>query len=352
MTSSQTSVIDCDVHLVVPSVDLLKPYLAEHWRTTIRESAFRGPVDSSYPRGATIGGNGIGAKAGERAADIDELREQVFNVNNASLAILTCAYAVESIRNPFAAAALASAVNDWQVDQWLEREPRLRGSVIVPIQDPDLARAEIDRIGHHPAFVQVCLPVRSEALYGARRYYPVYEGALRHDLVIGIQFGGHPGNPPTAVGWPSHYIEEYVGMSQVFQSQLINLITSGVFDRFPTLRVTLLESGVSWLPSLMWRLDKEWKGLRREVPWVRHLPSEYIRKHVRLTMWPFDAPKNSSQTKDIIEQLGSDDLLLFATDFPHQYDNQDEKQFWDHVPREMAMKIKTENARAFYQLSQ
>src|SRR3712207_9261519 len=53
--------------------------------------------------------------------------------------------------------------------------------------------------------VQTCaLPI----FYGNRRYYPVYEAALRHNLAIGIHFGGNPGNPPSAVGWPSFYIEE------------------------------------------------------------------------------------------------------------------------------------------------
>src|SRR5262249_4518623 len=148
------------------------------------------------------------------------------------------------------------------------------------------------------------LPVRSAAPYGNRRYHPIYEAAVRHNLVIGLHFGGAPGNPPTPTGWPSYYIEEYAGMAQVFQSQLISLIVEGVFDQFPTLRVALIESGVTWLPSLMWRLDKEWKGLRREVPWVRRLPSDYIRDHVRLTIQPFDAPPGPRYVEQCIAQLG------------------------------------------------
>ena len=342
--------VDSDVHLVVPSVDVLMPYLADHWRAYIRETSFKGPIDTSYPRGAAIAGNANGESRGEPAMDLEAVRAAVFDGGNADLAILTCAYAVESVRNPFAAAALASAVNDWQLEGWLGQERRLRGSVVVPSQDPQLAAAEIDRVGGNPEFVQVYLPVHSEALYGTRRYYPLYEAALRHDLAIGVHFGGGPGNPPTAVGWPTYYVEEYVGMATLFQSQVIGLVTEGAFDRFPALRVVLIESGVTWLPSLLWRLDKEWKGLRREVPWVRRLPSEYVREHVRLTTAPFDAPPDQARIAEILEQLGSDDLLLYASDFPHRHDDRAPDAFLEDLPATTARKIRGENAAAFYRL--
>lgn len=347
-----TGVIDCDVHFDVPSAEVLFPYLTEHWREYISETAFKGPIDTSYPPGATTsmapelrGTNGKAA-----AVSLDMVRERVLDGGQADIAILTCAYAVESVRNPFAAAALARAVNDWQMVEWLDVEPRLRGSIVVASQDPVLAAEEIDRVGEHGAFVQVYLPARSEALYGNRRYYPVYEAALRHDLAIAIHFGGNPGNPPTAAGWPSFYIEEYVGMSHIFQSQLISLVTGGVLDKYPALRVALVESGVSWLPSLMWRLDKEWKGLRREVPWVRRLPSEYIKEHVRLTTSPFDVPSEQERVAEIVEQVGSDTMLMFASDFPHRHDAAPAESFLDRVPAEMSRKIARDNAAEFYRL--
>ena len=341
-------VVDCDIHMQVPSVEVLLPYLDEHWREYIRETSFKGPIDTSYPAGAATS-----LRPELRGEDLGlaTVRERVLDGGNAEIAMLTCAYAVESVRNPYAAAALASAVNEWQADAWLAVEPRLRGSIVVSSQDPDLAAQEIDRVSGNPAFVQVQLPVRSEALYGNRRYYPIYEAALRHDLAIGIHYGGNPGNPPTAAGWPSFYIEEYTGMAHVFQSQLISLVTEGVFDKYPDLRVALIESGVSWLPGLLWRLDKEWKGLRREVPWVRELPSEYIRQHVRLTTWPFDLPGDDRKVGEIVEQIGSDGLLMFASDFPHWHDDAPPDGFLGQLDDAVSQKIKHDNAAAFYRLA-
>src|SRR5262249_6637787 len=181
--------------------------------------------------------------------------------------ILNCTYAVDSIHNPDSAAAMASAVNDWQVAAWLDPEPRLRASIVVPSQQPAIAAREIDRVAHDRRFVQVLLPVRSERPYGNRTYHPLSEPAVRHDLVVGLHFGGAPGTPPTASGWPSTYVEEYVGMAAAFQSQILNMIVEGLFDQFPTLRVAMIEGGFTWLPGLMWRIDKGAKGLQGRSPW-------------------------------------------------------------------------------------
>ncbi len=213
-----------------------------------------------------------------------------------------------------------------------------------------MAAREIDRVGDHPGFVQVFLPVRSEALYGNRRFHPIFEAAVRHDLAVGIHFGGAPGNPPTSSGWPSYYLEEYVDMASVFQSQVLSMIVEGVFDRFPTLRVALIEGGFTWLPGLMWRIDKEWKGLRREVPWNKKFPSDYIREHIRVTTQPIDAPPDPKQLLQVIDQIGSEDVLMFSTDYPHwQFDNR-EDAFPIKLPETLERKIMSENARAFYRL--
>lgn len=348
---TRRAAIDCDLHNVVPSHEALFPYLSLHWREYMSQSAFKGPTDTAYPKAApTSARPGTAPPDGPPGSSLALLREQALDAWGVERGILNCAYAVESIHNPDAAAALAAAVNDWQVAEWLEKEPRLRASIVVPSQDPDAAAREIDRRGEHPGFVQVFLPVRSAAPYGNRRYHPIFDAAVRHDLVVGIHFGGAPGNPPTPSGWPSYYLEEYVGMAQVFQSQLTSLVVEGVFDRFPTLRVALIEGGFTWLPSLMWRLDKEWKGLRREVPWNRQLPSEYIRHHVRLTIQPLDAPPEPKQMLQVIDQLGSDDLLLFSTDYPHWHFDSPAEALPPGLPEGLERKILGENARAFYKL--
>jgi predicted TIM-barrel fold metal-dependent hydrolase len=344
--------IDCDIHPAVPSVELLMPYLSAYWREQIHQSGFKGPIDNPYPPSAATSARPDlpEAHSGSVAEQLRAMRAHVLRPQQTACGILNCAYAVHSLHNPDAAAAMASAVNDWLAAEWLDAEPRLRGSLVVPSQYPELAAREIDRLGGHPGFVQVLLPVRAEAPYGNRRFHPLFAAAARQKLVVGVHFGGAPGNPPTPVGWPSFYLEEYAGMASVFQSQLLSMVSEGLFDRFPTLRVTLIESGCTWLPSLMWRFDKEWKGLRREVPWVRRPPSEYIREHVRLTLQPFDAPPGPEQLPRLIDRLGSEEMLLFASDYPHMHDDSPEAPLPAMPTEALARKIFYDNASALYQL--
>ena len=122
---------------------------------------------------------------------------------------------------------------------------------------------------------------------------------------------------PTATGWPSFLIEDYAAQSQVFDSQLLSLVTEGVFSKFPELAVVLLESGITWLPTFFWRTNKIWRGLRAEVPWVHRAPAEILRDRVRLTLQPFDAPDDPELVRRTLDHIDGANMLLFSTDFPH-----------------------------------
>jgi hypothetical protein len=140
-------------------------------------------------------------------------------------------------------------------------------------------------------------------------------------------------------------------MAQVFQSQLASIISEGVFDLFPTVRIALLESGFTWLPAFMWRFDKEWRNLRRLVPWVKRAPSEYIREHVRLTIQPLDAPPTWRDMERTIAQIDGDQMLLFATDYPHMHATNPLDTVLPHLPDALARKIRSGNARDLYGLA-
>ncbi|MGH2389221.1 MAG: amidohydrolase family protein, partial [Chloroflexota bacterium] len=227
----------------------------------------------------------------------------------------------------------------------------LRASIVVPYQDADLAAAEIDRLGADRRFVQVLLLARTVEPLGRRRFWKIYEAAARHDLPIGIHFGGSGGMPFTGAGRPSFYLEDHCGMSQAFQAQVISLVCEGVFEHFSTLKVVLIEGGFAWLPPLMWRLDRSWRRLREEVPHLRELPSHYIRRHFWLTTQPMEEPSRPEYFVQLLDQLGMNERLLFATDYPHWDFDAPDQAFPAKIPATLEQRVLAGNARALYRLT-
>ena len=85
-----------------------------------------------------------------------------------------------------------------------------------------------------------------------------------------------------------------------------------------------------------------------EVPWVDRSPAEIVREHVRLTVQPFDAPPDRDQLMALLEQIGSEDMLLFATDFPHwQFDG--DAVLPGGLPEDVVRKIMLDNRCAVIQ---
>jgi hypothetical protein len=196
------------------------------------------------------------------------------------------------------------------------------------------------------------LPVRTNQPLGNRNFHPLWEAIERKKLVAGVHFGGAPGTPPTPTGWPSYFFEVYAGMAQVFATQLTNIVSEGVFDQFPSVKVAFLESGWTWLPAHMWRFDKEWKNLRRLVPWVKRPPSEYMHEHLRLAVQPLDAPDdNPRQLLQVVDQLGSEEMLMYASTYPRPTVADAEAALLRHLPETFARKIWSENARTLYGLT-
>jgi len=345
-------IIDCDVHANVPSLETLFPYLDSVWVQFTRERGYTGPLRlaSTYPPNLASTCRPEWRPGDRRvpASELALLQEHVLDPLQVERAILTCYYALDSLRHPDWSAAFVRALNDWLVAEWLDKDPRLAASLVVPARYPQDMVREIERVGDHPGFVQVLMPVRSDRLYGNRIWHPVYEAMVRHNLVMGIHWGGTAEASPGPAGWPTWYVEEYAAEVQAYGAQVTSLIAEGVFKVFPELRVSILEIGFAWLPSWLFRMDKEWKGLRREIPWVTRPPSEIIREHMRFSVTPLDAGP-ISDLANVIEWLGSDELLMFATDYPHFHDD-DLSVLLNATPQHMHAKLMSENARAWYRL--
>jgi predicted TIM-barrel fold metal-dependent hydrolase len=340
--------IDCDIHPTVPGLKVLLPYLDDHWRDTVVQRGVHELNSIAYPDNAPITARpDYRARGGKAGTDLDQLRRQTLDRFGLKAAICNCLYGVQLLFSEDMAAGFARAVNDWIAREWLDREPRLRASIVVPVQNVEMAVDEIERCAPDRRFVQVLMLVMGDMPLGRRQYWPIYAAAERHGLPVGIHAGSGYRHPVTGVGWPSYYSEDYAAQAVAFQSQLTSLICEGVFGKYPKLKVVLTESGFTWLPAHLWRLTKYWRGLRMEIPWVDRSPTEIVRDNVRLTLQPVDAPPDPGQFSRLMEHMGSDELLLFSTDYPHwQFDGDDVLP--DGLGADLARKITVDNPLKTY----
>jgi predicted TIM-barrel fold metal-dependent hydrolase len=332
-------IADCDIHPCLAKPADILPYLHKRWREHAmtygmlpRHGHQSGPA---YPKGQPDAARlDSWPENGRPGSDLAFMQRQHLDANKVELGIMTViAPAAGAAQNLDYSAALARALNEWQVAEWTSKDSRLKASIVIPYEDAQAAAAEIEHWAGHEAFVQVLLLSRTAEPLGQRRYWPIYEAAQRAKLPVGIHAFGYGGYPVTAGGWPSYYIEEMVGHAQCCQALLTSMVLEGVFERYPGTRLVLIEAGLAWLPSLGWRLDKHWARMRDETPHLTRKPSDYIREHVWMTTQPMEEPEKRRHFHDIVEWIGLD-RLLFATDYPH----------WDFDDPLWSVPVKLEDA--------
>jgi predicted TIM-barrel fold metal-dependent hydrolase len=340
--------IDTDVHEMFRSVADLKPYVARRWQHMFGSEDYwwRGSPESGLPYAAPIskGRREWILEDGNAGWDPAALARHLFVDEGVTLAILNGGFRISAMPcdHEFAV-AIASAYNDWGREFWLDSDPRLRGSVHVIAHLPELAAKEIDRVAKDPRIVQVFLPLVNDRQYGDPFYRPIFEAAVRNDLVVALHHGS---SSQPAIPTPRQYIEWHTNAPpQIGACQLTSMICNGLFDKFPDLKVMFLETGVSWVPSLMWRLDQQYREVRDSIPWVKRMPSDHIREQVRFSTQPI-TEVTAKQFAQLTEMSATERVWMFSTDYPH-YDA-DSVVVLDGLPPDLRRRLEYQNALESY----
>jgi len=341
-------IVDVDVHPVPRSPGEISQYMQMPFRDRYqgeRRSMFNNPVHGSRLDSVPPGG-------GPKGSDPDFLRRQLIDEYGVAYAIMLPRTFCNIQPDPDYGNAIAAAFNQWLVENWLDQnndDGAFKGCITINHHDPQHAVREIERWAGHPHIVQVATDSGARAPFGQRQYYPIYEAIVRNGLRLGI----HPGtdgmgiNHQPTPGYPTHYIEWHSTMSLAFQAHLVSMVTEGVFERFPELKVVMVEGGVAWLAPMLWRLDSYWKALRSEVPWLTRPPSEYVRDHVRLGTQPLERPDSDKDLVNLLEAMEAETVLMFSSDYPH-WDFDSPTRAFPKLRDEMRDAIFSGNARAFY----
>ena len=296
-------IVDSDAHVVDQQERAYRPYLPEAYKKRtgsffpsfawdIRQNGTLGKLDASEP--ATY----------VQDMDVENIATQVLYPSSA--------LSIGLIRETEWSAVLASTYNRWLHDFCQHAPERLKGVAVIAPQNLPRALEEMEHAVAKLGMVGVMMPtyVSPGLDVGNAQFWPIYELAER----LGVPIAFHA-TANVAVG--NTRCHEYIGVhmtSHPFEQMLtiINVITNGVLDRFPRLRVGFLEAGVGWVPYWMDRFDEKYHKRTAEPLRSELLPSEYLRAN----RCYFTCEGEESALPLFVERFG-DRCVMYASDYPH-----------------------------------
>ena len=209
------------------------------------------------------------------------------------------------------------AYNNWMIDEWCagDGRGRLIPLTLIPLWDPAAAALEVHRCADKGSFAvafsenpyHLGLP----SIHDKDRFWdPFLTACQETDTVVCMHIGSSSKMPTTSPDAPFS-VSSTITFANAMGS-MCDYILSGVFVRFPRLRVSYAEGQVGWMPYIIERMDKIWAE-RGDASFGIDLPeppSTYIPGHV----WGciFD-DEIGLKNRDVIGM----DQICFEVDFPH-----------------------------------
>lgn len=301
-------VIDADGH-ITESTDQLRPYLEGSYGD-------RGPWAgrrSYYPEDGWD--RSLGGRLGTRASDAETWIRAMDNAGVETAVLYpTAGLGIGWVREPDFAVALCRAYNNFLSEEFLKVSPRLKGVALLPLQDVPEAVKELRRAVLELKMVGAFLPAVGLRLpLGNPQFHPIYEEAERLGCMVAVHATVRGPHYFGADGFDK-FIEVHT-LSHPFAQmmQLTGIIFEGVPEKYPRLKIGFMESGCTWVPFWMDRMDEEWeKRGEVEAPLCKRKPSEYV---VGGQLY-FHAESDEKSIPEAVRRLG-DHILFYASDYPH-----------------------------------
>jgi len=228
---------------------------------------------------------------------------------------LFLAYPLSS--NPVFATALCSSYNRWLGD-WLSGHERLKWAAVVNLDDARTAAAEVREARRLGAAVVMVLGTAGDRQLDEPLFFPFYEALCDEGLPLAIHVGwACPAinNLYTHI-YPSGVVAFHFPVLMGFAA----LISGGVLDRFPKLRVVFLEAGSMWVPYMIDRLNHRFqnqgKTLAQFLPQTKPLQALPVMEYVKRGNLFFSAELEDSILPQVMDLVGEKQIVM-GTDMPH-----------------------------------
>ena len=270
---------------------------------------------------------------------------------DASILYPTLGLNLGQVRDADLAAAYCRVYNDWIIDFCHHHPGRLFPALTMPWASPTETVGELKRTANvGPRAIQLPSASPGDITYGKSYWDPIWAECQEQDLPVSL----HPGAGGSSVG-SLHYPEHKLPCWWSFVTGAVNVLVSfvsffegGVFERFPHLKLVVLESGCAWMPWIVDRMDEKYEVLGFTTP-LKKRPSEYFQERCWISMDPDDV-----LAADTIKHLGAD-RVLWAYDYPHSDSPVDPvsnlKKTLSGLPEEDQLKVMSGNLKDIYGLA-
>lgn len=265
----------------------------------------------------------------ERISDVNGSRLEAMDAAGIDLQILSLTCPGVQIFDTATAVPLARDLNDLLAEEISVTPDRFRGLTAVAPQDPAAAAEEVARGATDLGFKGVILNSHTHGRYlDDQEFWPIFEAAEAHGTPVYL----HPNTPSERMIQP--YLEAGLdgavfGFAAETGLHLLRLITSGVFDRFPDLKLVVGHLGEA-LPFWLWRIDfmhaTAVASKRYEAIGPLELkPSEYFRRNIWITTSGMAWLPATNFVRDVVGA----DRVMYAWDYPYQWSPQEIDTFAD-----------------------
>lgn len=237
----------------------------------------------------------------------------------------TAGLGIGAIQSGEVASILARGYNNWAFDKYSRFSRRLHCVALLPMQDPSEAVKELKRVKEMGMPGAVLPAFQFQQALGSSAYWPVYEEAERNDFFLGIHGTGFVRGAELIASFKRKglLVHPFCQMGE-----MSSLMTEGVFEAFPKLKVGFLEAGAGWMLYMMDRLDEWWEDEHGRTP-LRQAPSDYVRNgNIFVAAEPYE-----KTLPEVVARFGSEHVFC-ATDFPHESSEEDRIAYvnqWRHL---------------------
>ena len=249
--------------------------------------------------------------------------------------LLITAPAVQAFRDPAEALDVAISSNDEVAEACRKYPDRFSALAAVPPQDPAAAAKEMDRAMNRLGLNGVVINSHTHGEYlDDSKFWSIFEAAEALNAAIYI----HPQSPPPnmVTEFAKRGLEGAVMGFQVdVAMHTVALILSGVFDRFPKLKLVIGHGGEG-LPFWLFRLDYQQKVILENRGYkLKHPISEYLKRNVFMTT----SGMGWEPAILFCQQVMGVENILYAMDYPYEF-NSEEVIATDNLPIPDADKLK------------